>query len=102
MVAPLSEMFNHAVEDGHLTSNPAARIMRRTRSEQGHQRDRTNFLSRKEVARRLVPDRRFRLPIPSESLSGTIEICRPYEFTIRARKLAPEHSSFWLTDPRTL
>ena len=53
MVAPLSEMFNHAVEDGHLISNPAARIMRRTRSEQGGQHDRINFLTRDEVARLL-------------------------------------------------
>jgi integrase len=65
MVAPLSEMFNHAVEDGHLTSNPAARIMRRTRSEQGEQRDRVNFLTREEVARLLdTCQREFRAYYP--------------------------------------
>ena len=36
-LAPLSEMFNHAIEDGHLTANPALRILRRSRAEEGRQ-----------------------------------------------------------------
>ena len=52
-LAPLSEMFNHAVEDGHLARNPALRIMRRSRTEDGERRERATFLSREELARLL-------------------------------------------------
>jgi integrase len=47
-LAPLSEMFNHAIEDGHCATNPALRILRRSRQEDGEQRAR--FLTREEVA----------------------------------------------------
>ena len=32
-LAPLVEMFHHAIEDGHIPANPALRILRRSRSE---------------------------------------------------------------------
>jgi site-specific recombinase XerD len=34
-LTPLTEMFSHAVEDGHISVNPALRVMRRTRTEEG-------------------------------------------------------------------
>jgi integrase len=52
-LAPLSEMFNHAIEDGHLARNPALRIMRRSRIEDGERRERATFLSREELTRLL-------------------------------------------------
>jgi integrase len=53
-IAPLCEMFNHAVEDGHVTANPALRILRRTRSEHGERREKVAFLSHEELARVLT------------------------------------------------
>jgi integrase len=49
-LAPLSEMFNHAIEDGHLDRNPCMRIMRTTRQEKGEQQSKVDFLTREEVA----------------------------------------------------
>jgi len=47
-LAPLSEMFNHAIEDGHLGSNPAARILKRSRMDAGVARE-ADFLTREEL-----------------------------------------------------
>jgi integrase len=47
--APLSEMFNHAMEDGHLERNPCLRIMRVTREEKGKQQQNIDFLTREEL-----------------------------------------------------
>jgi integrase len=49
-LAPLSEMFNHAIEDGHLNRNPCVRIMRTTREEKGKQQQKIDFLTREELA----------------------------------------------------
>jgi integrase len=49
-LAPLSEMFNHAIEDGHLERNPCLRIMRTTRKEKGEQQEKIDVLTREEVA----------------------------------------------------
>jgi len=49
-LAPLSEMFNHAIEDGHLNCNPCIRIMRTTREEKGKQQQKIDFLTREELA----------------------------------------------------
>ena len=49
-IAPLSEMFNHAIEDGHLDRNPCIRIMRTTREEKGTQQQKIDFLTRAELA----------------------------------------------------
>jgi integrase len=35
ILAPLSEMFNHAMEDGHVSANPVLRLLRHARSERG-------------------------------------------------------------------
>jgi integrase len=48
-LAPLSEMFNHAIEDGHLDRNPCLRIMRTTREEKGKQQQKVDFLTREEL-----------------------------------------------------
>jgi len=53
-LAPLSEMCNHAIEDGHLTCNPALRILRRSRVEEGEQKQKASFLTREELAQLLV------------------------------------------------
>ena len=49
VLAPFSEMFNHAVEDGHVPTNPASRIFRRTRLDAGAKRAPDN-LTREELA----------------------------------------------------
>jgi integrase len=49
IIAPLSEMFNHAIEDGHIDRNPCVRIMRSTREEKGQQ-CKVDFLTREELA----------------------------------------------------
>ena len=49
VLTPLCEMFNHAVEDGHLTVNPALRILRRNRTEEGKQQEHIHPLTRAEV-----------------------------------------------------
>lgn len=48
-LAPLSEMCNHAIEDGHLTVNPALRILRHSRTEMGEKSQKITFLTREEL-----------------------------------------------------
>jgi integrase len=48
-LAPLSEMFNHAIEDGHLERNPCLRLMRTSRKERGEQQQKIDFLTREEL-----------------------------------------------------
>jgi integrase len=51
-IAPVREMFNHAVDDGILVTNPAAcigRFLRHTKDRRAH----VNPLTREEVARLL-------------------------------------------------
>jgi len=57
-VAPLREMFNHAVEDGVIAANPAARVLRRSWSEHDRARRRVRFLRREEVSHLLATCRR--------------------------------------------
>jgi integrase len=52
-LAPLTEMFNHAIEDGHIPVNPALRILKRSREEEGRRRERVAFLSREELVKLL-------------------------------------------------
>ena len=49
-LAPLREMLNHAMEDGHLDRNPCQSVMRTIRAEHGERKERINFLRREEVA----------------------------------------------------
>ena len=49
-LAPVSEMFNHAIEDGHLAVNPALRVLRRNRTEQAARQEKAKFLARDELA----------------------------------------------------
>lgn len=49
ILAPLHEMFNHAIEDGHATVNPALRILRRSRTEAGEQQQKASFLTSEEL-----------------------------------------------------
>jgi len=51
VLVPLSEMFNHAVEDGHIDHTPCSRILRKTRKEKGEQRpkEKGSFLTREEL-----------------------------------------------------
>jgi integrase len=46
-LVPLSEMFNHAIEDGHVTANPAIRILKRSRIEEVKKK--ADFLTREEL-----------------------------------------------------
>lgn len=48
-LAPLSEMFNHAIEDGHTGYNPCLRIFRKSRKEKGESRKHIVPLIREEV-----------------------------------------------------
>src|SRR5216684_2285736 len=48
-LAPLSEMFNHAQEDGHVQGNPALRVLRRKNTEGGASQDHVSFLTRAEL-----------------------------------------------------
>src|SRR3989442_6171139 len=50
VLAPLREMFNHAIEDGHVGRNPCLRILRDTRQEKGEQQQKINALTREELA----------------------------------------------------
>jgi hypothetical protein len=44
-------VFNHAVEDGHVSANPALRILKRTRREaQARRAPEADFLTRDELA----------------------------------------------------
>jgi len=58
-LAPLSEMCNHAIEDGHLSFNPALRVFRRSRKEQGERKQKVSFLTREELAHLLNTCREF-------------------------------------------
>jgi integrase len=49
VLGPLCEMFNHAIEDGHATFNPAIRILCRSRTEEGEQQRKASFLTREEL-----------------------------------------------------
>ena len=49
VLAPIREMFNHAIEDGHVTFNPALRVLRRSRTEEGEQKEKASFLTREEL-----------------------------------------------------
>jgi integrase len=49
-LAPLCEMFNHAIEDGHIQMNPALRVLKRSRGEAGERLEKVAFLSRDELA----------------------------------------------------
>src|SRR5262249_1129554 len=49
VLAPLREMFNHAIEDGHVTFNPAMRVLRYSRTEDGEQKKKASFLTREEL-----------------------------------------------------
>jgi integrase len=50
VLTPLSGMFSMAVEDGHVTSNPAFRILKRSRAAEGKQQERLQPLTREEVS----------------------------------------------------
>lgn len=49
-LAPLREMFNHALEDGHVDRNPCQGLMRNIRTEKGERQEKVSFLTREEVA----------------------------------------------------
>ncbi len=54
-LAPLKAMFNHAIEDGHFTRvNPALRILKKSRTDLGQQREKVSFLTREEAAHLLA------------------------------------------------
>jgi integrase len=54
-LAPLSEMFNHAIEDSHFTAaKPVLRILRRNRTDEGTRHEKVSFLTRDEVTRLLT------------------------------------------------
>ncbi len=53
-LAPLCEMFNHAIEDGHVSVNPALRILRRNRTEEAEQKQKASALTREELTTLLV------------------------------------------------
>ena len=48
-LTPLIEMFNHAVDDGHVTVNPATRIMKRVHGEDTRRKGKADFLTREEL-----------------------------------------------------
>lgn len=50
VLTPLSAMFTQAVEDQHVTFNPAVRVLKRSRSEEGEQQQKVSFLTREEVS----------------------------------------------------
>ena len=49
-LAPLSEMFNHAMEDGHVERNPCQHLLRYTRRQQAERHEKIDYLTREEVA----------------------------------------------------
>jgi integrase len=49
VLAPFREMYAHAIEDGHATTNPATGVLRRTRGEAADRRA-ADFLTREELA----------------------------------------------------
>jgi len=55
VLAPLSEMFNHAIEDGHFAGiNPALRVLRRNRIEEGARQEKANYLTGAEAGQLLA------------------------------------------------
>ena len=50
VLTPLSGMLSMAVEDGHLTSNPALRVLKRSRAAEGKQQDRIQPFTGGEVS----------------------------------------------------
>lgn len=52
-LAPLSEMFNHAIEDGVLERNPCFHLLRVSRTERGTHEQQADFLMRDELTRLL-------------------------------------------------
>lgn len=49
VLTPLRALFQHAVEDGHVTANPCTRILKRTPKEETGQTRKADFLTREEV-----------------------------------------------------
>ena len=53
-LAPLREVFNHAMDDGHVTANPAVRVLGRSRADEKTRRPpEEDFLTREEVGQLL-------------------------------------------------
>lgn len=50
VLTPLIEMFNHAVEDGHVPVNPATRVLKRSHTEEASRKAKADFLTREELA----------------------------------------------------
>jgi integrase len=48
-LTPLIEMFNHTVEDGHITVNPAMRVLKRAHTEGSEGKGKAAFLTREEL-----------------------------------------------------
>jgi integrase len=48
-LTPLIEMFNHAVEDGHIAVNPAMRVLKRVHTEGTSRKGKADFLTREEL-----------------------------------------------------
>ena len=48
-LAPLSEMLGHAMEDGHVTANPALRIFRNSRNDSTEHTHVADFYTREEL-----------------------------------------------------
>lgn len=53
-VAPLSEMFNHALDDQILTFNPALRVLKISRKEEGEKAERVRYLTNHQLAHLLT------------------------------------------------
>ena len=49
VLAPLSEMYNHAIDDGHVTTNPTRRVLRASRQDTGNRTEKADFLTREEL-----------------------------------------------------
>lgn len=49
IVTPLSEMFNHAIDDGHAAANPTRHILRVSRQDTGQCWKKADFLTREEL-----------------------------------------------------
>lgn len=53
-LAPLVEIFNHAVEDGHIVANPALKILRKSRSDVVDHEERVRPLTREQLSHLLT------------------------------------------------
>jgi integrase len=49
VLTPLIELFNHAVEDGHVSVNPAMRVLKRSHTEDSR-KGKADFLTREELS----------------------------------------------------